>query len=63
MLRFREDTIRVELLRDKSQTELWRYIEGLKQTYAVTVNREHLSLAFLECEDGSAAGAPTEESP
>ena len=57
------DTIRVELLRDKSATELSRYIEGLKQTYTVTVHREHLSFAFLEWEDGNAAGAPTEESP
>jgi parvulin-like peptidyl-prolyl isomerase len=57
------DTIRVELLRDKSESELARYIEGLKQTYAVTVHREHLSFAFLGWEDAEAAAAPTEESP
>ena len=56
------DTIRVELLRNKSEAELSRYIEGLKVTYSVTVHREHLSFAFLEWEDGR-AGAPTEESP
>lgn len=56
------DTIRVDLLRHKSETELARYIEGLKQTYPVTVHREHLSFAFLEWEDGK-AGASTEESP
>ncbi len=57
------DTIRVGLLRDKSESELSRYIEGLKQTYAVRVHREHLSFAFLEWEDADAAPAPTEESP
>ena len=56
------DTIRVELLRDKSEIELARYIEELKQKYPVTVHREHLSFAFLEWEDGI-AGAATEESP
>ncbi|GMR21775.1 MAG: hypothetical protein BMS9Abin37_0090 [Acidobacteriota bacterium] len=57
------DTIRVELLRDKSETELSRYIEKLKQTYAVSIHREHLSFAFLGWEDANAAGVPTEESP
>ena len=56
------DIIRVDLLRDKSETELARYIEDLKQTYPVTVHREHLNFAFLEWED-SKAGASTEESP
>ena len=56
------DTIRVELLRAKSEAELARYIEQLKKTYPVTVHREHLSFAFLEWEDGK-AGAATEESP
>jgi peptidyl-prolyl cis-trans isomerase C len=56
------DTIRVELLRDKSELELVRYIEELKKTYPVTVHREHLSFAFLGWEDGK-AGAPMEASP
>jgi len=57
------DTIRVRLLRDKSEAELSRYIEELKQTYPVRVHREHLSFAFLEWEDANAAGALPEESP
>lgn len=57
------DTIRVELLRGKSESELARYIEELKQTYPVTVHREHLSFAFLEWEDGQAAGMTMEDSP
>ena len=57
------DTIRVELLRDKSETEVSRYMEELKQTYPVTVHREHLSFAFLEWEEANAVGASTEESP
>ena len=57
------DTIRVDLLRDKSEIELARYIERLKQTYPVTVHREHLSFAFLEWENAKAAGPSTEESP
>lgn len=56
------DAIRVDLLRKKSETELARYIEELKQTYPVTVHREHLSFAFLEWEDGR-AGATMEASP
>jgi parvulin-like peptidyl-prolyl isomerase len=56
------DTIRVDLLRDKSESELARYIEELKQTYPVTVHREHLSFAFLEWEDGK-QGVPMEDSP
>ncbi len=57
------DTIRVELLREKSEVELSRYIEQLKRTYPVTVHREHLSFAFLEWEDGKVAGKTTEDSP
>lgn len=57
------DSIRVELLREKSDQALALYIEALKNTYPVTVHREHLSFAFLEWEDSHTAGAPLEESP
>lgn len=57
------DTIRVDLLRKKSEAELARYLEELKQTYPVTVHREHLSFAFLEWEDGREALEAMEDSP
>ena len=57
------DSIRVELMRKKSDKALALYIEELKNTYPVTVHREHLSFAFLEWEESKTAGAPLEESP
>jgi parvulin-like peptidyl-prolyl isomerase len=57
------DTIRVELLRKKSEIKLARYIDELKQTYPVNVHREHLNFAFLDWEDGKIAGPTTEVSP
>ena len=57
------DSIRVELMREKSDRALALYIEELKNTYPVTVHREHLSFAFLEWEESKTAGAPLEESP
>ena len=56
------DTIRVGLLRKKSEAELARYLEELEQTYPVTLHREHLSFAFLEHGGGAAMGT-TEDSP
>lgn len=56
------DTIRVELLREKSEDALADYLEELKQTYPVTVHREHLSFAFLEW-DREAVMGTTEDSP
>ncbi len=57
------DPIRVELLREKSDRALALYLEALKNTYPVTVHREHLSFAFLEWEESKTAGTPLEESP
>ena len=57
------DTIRVDLLQEKSARELARYLEELKETYPVTVHREHLSFAFLEWEDGKSTEPVLEESP
>ena len=57
------DSIRLELMRKKSDRALALYIEELKNTYPVTVHREHLSFAFLEWEESKTAGAPLEESP
>ena len=57
------DSIRVELLREKSERELARFIEKLKTTYPVTVHREHLSFAFLDWEDGRTAEAELEDNP
>ena len=57
------DFIRLELMRKKSDRALALYIEELKNTYPVTVHREHLSFAFLEWEESKTAGAPLEESP
>lgn len=58
-----KDSIRLELMREKSDRALDLYIEELKNTYPVTVHREHLSFAFLEWEESKTAGAPLEESP
>lgn len=58
-----KDSIRLELMREKSDRALGLYIEELKNTYPVIVHREHLSFAFLEWEDSKTAGAPLEESP
>ena len=57
------DSIRVDLLREKSDQALALYIQALKNMYPVTVYREHLNFAFLEWEDSKTAGAPLEESP
>jgi len=57
------DTIRVDLLRQKSADGLDRYVEELKEIYPVTIHREHLSFAFLEWENGEAVESITEASP
>ena len=52
------DTIRVDLLRGKSQRELARYLEELKSKYEVKVHREHLNFAFLGFEPEGAESSP-----
>lgn len=57
------DAIRVQLLRERSEQELERYVESLKSRYPVTVHREHLSFAFLGWEDDVTANMNTEDRP
>jgi peptidyl-prolyl cis-trans isomerase C len=45
------DTIRVELLRKKSDEAIARYTNSLKERYPVKVFRERLSFAFLESDE------------
>lgn len=47
------DAIRVDLLRDKSDEAMTRYVEELRQRYPLTIFREHLSFAFVDWTDAA----------
>ena len=49
-----KDAIRVDLLRDKSDEAMTRYLDELRDRYSLTVYREHLSFAFVDWEDAAA---------
>lgn len=47
------DAIRVDLLRDKSDQAMTRYMGELRERYPLTVFREHLSFAFVDWKEAA----------